>query len=94
MDGCRVGDLRHQSAERVYLSDDLSLGYAAYGRVARELCYRVERDSDKESSGTESRARGCRLASGMSGSNNNNIEFVVLHMGNDSGFCDYLTLAR
>ena len=82
LDADRVGDFAHDAAERIYFADQMSLGDAAHGGVARHLRDQVH--VERVEGGLQSHARGSHggLASGMAGADDYNVElFGELHFG-------------
>jgi hypothetical protein len=80
LDADGVGNLAHDSAQRVDFAHQVSLRDAADRRVARHL--RDQINVERVESGLQSHACGghCRLASGVAGAHHNNVElFGELH---------------
>ena len=80
LDGRAVGDAGHLAAEGVDLADDLALGQAADGRVARHGGNRVGPQGDQGGGGPEACRRQGGLAPGVPAAYYNNIEGVLAHL--------------
>jgi len=77
LDSDGVGDFAHDAAERVDFADEMALGDAANGGVARHLGDQV--DIQREERRLQAQASGCHggFASGMTGSDHDNVEMFV-----------------
>ena len=71
--GSGIRHLAHLSAQCVDLSDDLSFGNAADGRIAAHLGYFVHVHRDQHRACTHACCGTCRFASGVSGTDHNDI---------------------
>ena len=82
LNGGAVGNLARMSAQGIYLAHYLPLGNAADGRVARHLCNLVHVHGYQARPGTKPCTGRCCLATGMPGTDDNNIviEFHHLHL--------------
>ena len=77
LDARGVDRAAHLAAERVDLADDLPLGHAADGRVAAHLADGVEVHGQERGLRAESRRGQRRLAAGMAGPDDDDIEIVL-----------------
>jgi hypothetical protein len=91
LDASEVGRSTHDSAERIYLTHNRTLGNPADGWIARHLTYGLEILRQQESSGpTSSRQRSC-LGSGVPTAYDNDIISVLTHVVDRPHYRDSLT---
>ena len=72
---CReIGRARHDSAQRVDLARDGTLGDSTDRRIARHLADRLERARDQSYTRAKSRRRYGRFSAGVAGAHDNDVE--------------------
>ena len=76
LDAGLVGDLGHLAAERVNFADELALRQAADGRIAGHLADLVGAEGDQERAAAHPRRRQRRLAAGVSGADDDDVEGI------------------
>ena len=75
LDARPVYDLAHDAAERVHFADQMALGYAAHGRIARHLADEVEVDGVERGLKPHARRGHRRLAAGVARAYDHHIVF-------------------
>jgi hypothetical protein len=77
LDSRAIDRLAHQSTEGIDLSDDLTLGNPADGRVATHLSDRIEVPCKECDACAEPSGRSSSLGPGMPGADNDHVIFVL-----------------
>ena len=67
LDGAFVGHNSHLSTQSINFTHNLTLGNAAYGRIAAHLCYLVHIHSDKQRFRSQIGRSGCCFTAGVTG---------------------------
>src|SRR5262249_13944086 len=79
LDARGIDDLPHDSAERIYLSDQVALSDPTDCRIAAHLADRILFDGNQRRSCADVGGYVCSLASGMARADHYHIKFQILH---------------
>src|SRR6185369_4067348 len=77
LDHRQVSRLAHNPAESIDFTHDSALGYSANGRIAGHLPDGFECTGDETDACAESSCGSCGLGTGVSGANDNYVEFSL-----------------
>jgi hypothetical protein len=76
-----IGSPSHDSAERIDLADDCSLGDSTDCGIARHLADRFERTGNEPDPSSETSCRNGRFGTGMPSTNDYDVEFGLKVLG-------------